>query len=285
MPSFMSKHRKKNKRAKDRGGAAPSTSAPASAPAPATPARSPATLQQPSSSIADASPSTRESPLKKLLRRSTSSIGSSWKGLTRRRASEASTHSFDSPGPQEVAPLTPKRSRVSDLFTPLSDRHRQEPQLQGLERSGSLGGLVTPLRPRSQHQDATRSAADPVSPTVDLNKSSSVTQQGHHHRASSSLSSMTGFSSPSPPAKQFAARSSGVAEVRPSQVASVDLIATSREMRSDAVERGPGSTGDVLGLTNTGVDAQERTRDVQTSGLPDTHVRLEQVRETCLYVD
>lgn len=173
--------------------------------------------------------SQRESPFKKLLRRSTSNINSSWKEFKSRRKSDASLQG-DSPGR-----LTGSTSRLSDSF---ADRSREE--------GGVSHGAGTPLRTRPHGEE-------PRTPTA-----------VQHHRFTSSVSSLTQLS-PSPTSKHIAKS----AEVRPSPVAVVETVATSRMERSSA-------GGDVLGLTGSAAVDEGSTDERARTGYA-THV-VEEVR-------
>jgi hypothetical protein len=243
MPSLRKKKSKKAKSAAD----PPAPSTPITTPAAAAPHQSPHV--SPHTSI-DASP--RESPFKRLLRRSTSSLGDSWRGLKNRRRESVSSVLGSSPAgisgvrDEHGQEITVTRSRGSEVNASPDAGHGNT------SRSGSIRG--TPVRARH----------DPAG--------SAESMKSHHHRAASSISSLTTFPSPNPVTPVKA--SGGTAAVRESGVAMVETIASSRDQpvsSGDSAQRGPEAMmASSVGISGSG---ERLERNVGSLGLDLTPVR------------
>lgn len=238
MPSLK---KKKSKKAK--------ANAPVNPPAepiiPSAPQQSPTASPHPST---DASP--RESPFKRLLRRSTSSLGDSWRGLKNRRRESVSSV-VASPGTgmgmeqEGQGQMTPSRSRGSEVFVPSPDAGAGRGTTS---RSGSTRSTTTPLRPR---QDPAESAESTKS---------------HHHRVTSSISSLTTFPTPNP-----ATPVKGTAGVKESNVAAMETIASSRDQPVPSGQSAH-SEGAATGAVRSSGPGEER-RPVGSLGLNFTPAR------------
>ncbi|GHJ84878.1 hypothetical protein NliqN6_1280 [Naganishia liquefaciens] len=213
MPSLKSKKKRKQR--------APP---PASVPPSASPAA-------PSPSVAN-QPSPRESPLRRLLRRTSSSLGESWRELKSRRTSVSSVAGTGPRAAEQHDSIAPVRSRGSDA-APMTGHEEA-----GISRSGSLRGVVTPLRPR--HDTSTPASAGSVKP-------------GHHRTMSSLSSTFASSASPVSPA---------TAQTRQSPVVVVETIASSSLPRAEQTEPSAlalsdfGSIGSMHGRTSLGLDIE-----------------------------
>jgi hypothetical protein len=247
MPSLR---KKKSKKAKPAPADPSAPSTPITTPAAAAPHQSPHVSPHPS---IDASP--RESPFKRLLRRSTSSLGDSWRGLKNRRRESVSSVLGSSPAgisgvrDEHGQEITASRSRGSEVNA------SPDPGQGTTSRSGSIRGSTTPLRARH----------DPAG--------SAESGKSGHHRAASSISSLTTFPSPNPVTPVKA--SGGTAAVRESNVAMVKTIASShRALGLENQPRGESMQGRETGMSDSGA---AEGRNVGSLGLEFTAERQDLV--------